>query len=70
MKNQIETLNNDKETLLKQIKDLNEKIWKKISPKLKENENSLAKLQEQIENLRIENEKLKVLIYCFLMKII
>ena len=59
MRNQIETLNNDKETLLKQIKDLNETIGEKIAPKLKENENSLAKLQEQIENLRIENEKLK-----------
>jgi len=59
MKNQIETLSNDKETLLKQIKDLNETIGDKIAPKLKENENSLSKFQEQVENLRIENEKLK-----------
>ena len=59
MKNQIETLINDKEILLKQIKDLNETIEEKITPKLKENEISLAKLQEQAENLRIENEKLK-----------
>ena len=59
MKIQIESLNNDKEVLLKQIKDLNETIGEKISPKLKENEISLAKLQEQAENLRVENEKLK-----------
>ena len=59
MKNQIETLNNDKEILLKQIKDLNDTIGEKIAPKLKENENSLTKLQEQVENLRVENEKLK-----------
>ena len=59
MKIQIESLNNDKEVLLKQIKDLNETIGEKISPKLKENEVSLAKLQEQAENLRVENEKLK-----------
>ena len=59
MKNQIGTLNNDKEILLKQIKDLNETIGEKIAPKLKENENSLTKLQEQVENLRVENEKLK-----------
>ena len=59
MKNQIETLNNDKETLIKQIKDLNETMNEKIAPKLKENEYSLANLQEQVENLRVENEKLK-----------
>ena len=59
MKNQIETLNNDKEILLKQIKDLNDTIGEKIAPKLKENETSLTKLQEQVENLRVENEKLK-----------
>ena len=59
MKNQIETLNNDKETLIKQIKDLNDTMNEKIAPKLKENEYSLANLQEQVENLRVENEKLK-----------
>ena len=59
MNNQIETLNNDKEILLKQIKDLNDTIGEKIAPKLKENETSLTKLQEQVENLRVENEKLK-----------
>ena len=59
LKTQIDTLNNDKETLLKQIKDLNETIGEKIAPKLKENENSLTKLQQQIEYLKVENEKLK-----------
>ena len=59
MKNQINTLYNDKEMLIKQIKDLNETINDKISPKLKDNEINLAKLQEQVENLRVENEKLK-----------
>ena len=59
MKNQINTLYNDKEILIKQIKDLNETINDKISPKLKDNEINLAKLQEQVENLRVENEKLK-----------
>ena len=59
MKNQIESLNKDKEYLIKQIKDLNDTIEQKIAPKLKENEISLSKLQEQSENLRVENEKLK-----------
>ena len=59
LKNQIETLNKDKEYLIKQIKDLNDTIGEKIAPKLKENEISLSKLQEQSENLRVENEKLK-----------
>ena len=59
LKNQIETLNKDKEYLIKQIKDLNDTIVEKITPKLKENELSLSKLQEQSENLRVENEKLK-----------
>ena len=59
MKNQIETLNKDKEYLIKQIKELNDTIEEKIAPKLKENEISLSKLQEQSENLRIANEKLK-----------
>ena len=59
MKNQILTLNKDKETLIQQIKDLNDTIGEKIAPKLKENEINLSKLQEQSENLRVENEKLK-----------
>ena len=59
MKNQIDSLNKDKEYLIKQIKDLNDTIEQKIAPKLKENEISLSKLQEQSENLRVENEKLK-----------
>ena len=59
MKKQIEALNKDKEILIKQIKDLNDTIGEKIAPKLKENEISLSKLQEQSENLRVENEKLK-----------
>ena len=59
LKNQIDNLLKDKEILIKQIKDLNETISDKIAPKLKDNENNLSKLQEQVENLRAENEKLK-----------
>ena len=59
MKNQIQNLNKDKEILIKQIQDLNCTIGEKIAPKLKQNENNLVNLQEQIENLRINNEKYK-----------
>ena len=70
MKKQIEALNKDKEILIKQIKDLNDTIGEKIAPKLKENEISLSKLQEQSENLRVENEKLKSVDLLLLMRII
>ena len=59
LKDQIENLINDKETLIQQIKELNETIGEKIAPKLKQNEDNLSKLQEQVENSRVENEKLK-----------
>ena len=49
----------EKNKIINEIKDLNDTIGEKIAPKLKENENSLTKLQEQVENLRVENEKLK-----------
>ena len=58
-KNQINNLLKDKSILINQMKDLNITISDKISPKLKQNENNLANLKEQIENLRINNEKLK-----------
>ena len=58
-KNQINNLMKDKSILINQMKDLNITISDKISPKLKQNENNLANLKEQIENLRINNEKLK-----------
>ena len=56
---QIQTLISDKEILIKQIQDLNNTIGEKISPKLKLNESTLVNLQDQIENLRIDNEKYK-----------
>ena len=59
MKEQIESLNKDKEVLIQQIQELNMTIGEKIAPKLKMNENNLVNLQEQIENLRINNEKYK-----------
>ena len=58
-KNQINNLLKDKSILINQMKDLNITISDKISPKLKQNENNLSNLKEQIENLRINNEKLK-----------
>ena len=59
MREQIENLNKDKEILIQQIQELNMTIGEKIAPKLKMNENNLVNLQEQIENLRINNEKYK-----------
>ena len=59
LKNQIENITNDKDILIKQIQDLNNTIGEKIAPKLKQNENTLVNLQDQIENLRIDNEKYK-----------
>ena len=59
MREQIESLNKDKEILIQQIQELNMTIGEKIAPKLKMNENNLVNLQEQIENLRINNEKYK-----------
>ena len=59
LNNKIQILMNDKEILIKQIQDLNNTIGDKIAPKLRQNENHLVNLQEQIENLRISNEKLK-----------
>ena len=59
MREQIESLNKDKEILIQQIEELNMTIGEKIAPKLKMNENNLLNLQEQIENLRINNEKYK-----------
>jgi hypothetical protein len=58
-KNQISNLEKDKEILINQIQDLNVAISDKIAPKLKQNENSLINLQDQIENLRMDNEKYK-----------
>ena len=58
-KNQINNLEKDKEILINQIQDLNDAISDKIAPKLKQNENSLINLQDQIENLRMDNEKYK-----------
>ena len=58
-KNQINNLMKDKNILINQMQDLNITISDKISPKLKQNENNLANLKEQIENLRMNNEKLK-----------
>jgi chromosome segregation ATPase len=58
-KNKINNLMKDKNILISQMQDLNITISDKISPKLKQNENNLANLKEQIENLRINNEKLK-----------
>jgi len=58
-KNQINNLLKDKNVLINQMKDLNYTINDKISPKLKQNENNLVNLKEQIENFRIKNEKLK-----------
>ena len=58
-KNQISNLEKDKEILINQIQDLNVAISDKIAPKLRQNENSLINLQEQIENLRMDNEKYK-----------
>ena len=49
----------DKEILIRQIQDLNLIIGEKITPKLKLNENNLLNLEEQIENLKINNEKYK-----------
>ena len=59
MKIRIDTLTNDKETLLKQIKDLNATIGEKMTPKLKESEAKLAKFHNKVEYLKVENEKLK-----------
>ena len=59
LKNQIQNLNTDKEILIQQIQDLNNTIAEKIAPKLRQNETNLINLQEQIESLRIGNEKLK-----------
>ena len=59
MKSQIGGLISDKEILINQIQDLNNTIGEKIAPKLKQNESNLIILQEQIENLRINNEKFK-----------
>lgn len=59
LKNQINELMKDKEVLIKQIQELNLIIGEKISPKLKQNENTLINLQKQIERLRINNEKFK-----------
>ena len=59
LKNQINELMKDKEVLIKQIQELNLIIGEKISPKLKQNENTLINLQKQIERLRINNEKYK-----------
>ena len=58
-KNQISNLEKDKEILINQIQDLNVAISDKIAPKLRQNENSLINLQDQIENLRMDNEKYK-----------
>lgn len=58
-KNQINNLMKDKNILINQMKDLNITISDRISPKLKQNENNLSNLKEQIENLRMNNEKLK-----------
>ena len=58
-KNQISNLEKDKEILINQIQDLNIAISDKIAPKLRQNENSLINLQDQIENLRMDNEKYK-----------
>ena len=58
-KNQISNLEKDKEILINQIQDLNVAISDKIAPKLRQNENSLVNLQDQIENLRMDNEKYK-----------
>ena len=58
-KNQINNLMKDKKILINQMKDLNITISDRISPKLKQNENNLSNLKEQIENLRMNNEKLK-----------
>ena len=59
LKNQINELMKDKEVLIKQIQDLNLIIGEKISPKLKQNENTLINLQKEIERLRINNEKFR-----------
>ena len=59
LKNKIKNLMKDKEILIRQIQDLNLIIGEKITPKLKLNENNLLNLEEQIENLRINNEKYK-----------
>ena len=59
LKNQINELMKDKEVLIKQIQELNSIIGDKISPKLKQNENTLLHLQKQIERLRINNEKFR-----------
>ena len=59
LKKQINELMKDKEVLIKQIQELNLIIGEKISPKLKQNENTLINLQKQIERLRINNEKLR-----------
>lgn len=59
LKNQINELMKDKEVLIKQIQELNLIIGDKISPKLKQNENTLLNLQKQIERLRINNEKFR-----------
>ena len=59
LKIRIQTLLGDKEILIKQIQDLNSTIGEKIAPKLKLNENTLVNLQNQLENLRIDNEKYK-----------
>ena len=59
MKIRIDTLTNDKETLLKQIKDLNATIGEKMTPKLKESEAKLSKFHNKVEYLKVENEKLK-----------
>ena len=59
MKIRIDTLTNDKESLIKQIKDLNATIGEKMTPKLKESEAKLAKFHNKVEYLKVENEKLK-----------
>ena len=59
LKKQINELMKDKEVLIKQIQELNLIIGEKISPKLKQNENTLINLQKEIERLRINNEKLR-----------
>ena len=56
---QIKDLTNDKNLLIQQINELNSTLINKISPKLKQHEENLESLQNQIEILKVENSKFK-----------